>query len=248
MKDIMDSVRSLIESRKVEFLVLVGGFGESPYLRQQLKMVFGKGDRSIVVAEEPSRKAAAEGASIWHLTRDVKSRAVRYTYGCNLEVEYNDNYRERMFNCYTDASGVVRVPGAFSPWVIKETVLEDNFYHELTYHYVWEPTSRTIWSELSNRVINIYICDALVAPLWILDTQGYPMPGARHLCAVTADLSGLYSELTLQYGFNGRQYYGVQYSVLIALGGTQLSARIRWYQAGVLCEGPATIIPDVFTQ
>ncbi|KAG8849000.1 hypothetical protein FRC20_002401 [Serendipita sp. 405] len=59
MKDIMDSVRSLIESRKVEFLVLVGGFGESPYLRQQLKLVFGKGDRSIVVAEEPSRKAAA---------------------------------------------------------------------------------------------------------------------------------------------------------------------------------------------
>ncbi|KAG8777121.1 hypothetical protein FRC16_004283, partial [Serendipita sp. 398] len=189
-----------------------------------------------------------EGASIWHLTRDVKARAVRYTYGCNMDVEYDNTYIERMFNCYTDASGVVRVPGAFSPWVIKETVLEDNFYHELTYHLVWEPNSTTIWSDLCNRVVYVYICDALAAPLWILDAQGNPMPGARHLCTVTANLSGLYSELTLQYGLDGRQYYGIVYYVLVALGGTELSARIRWYQGGVPYEGPATIIPDAFTR
>ncbi|KAG8754227.1 hypothetical protein FRC14_005282 [Serendipita sp. 396] len=91
--------------------------------------------------------------------------------------------------------------------------------------------------------LNVYIWDSATPPTWALDRQCNPMPGIRQLCTVTADLSGLYSSLTLRNGPSG-QYYQVDYSVLISLGGTQLSARVQWDDEGVTREGPATIIPD----
>ncbi|KAG8754228.1 hypothetical protein FRC14_005283, partial [Serendipita sp. 396] len=119
IKDIRDSVRSLIDSRNVQYLVLVGGFGESTYLRQELESAFGTRGVSVIVAEEPSRKAAAEGASIWHITHNVKARAARYTYGMHIWNDYTDTYRERFDLRQTKPSGRVVVDGIFSTWVKK---------------------------------------------------------------------------------------------------------------------------------
>ncbi|KAG8774855.1 hypothetical protein FRC15_000945 [Serendipita sp. 397] len=227
IRDIRDSVRSLIDARNIQYLVLVGGFGESSYLKQELESAFGARGVSIVVAEEPSRKAAAEGASIWRLTHNVKARAARYTYGTNFADVYNQKYCERSDLKITNPDGRIVMPGAFSTWVKKDVVLADDFAHAVPYAWAWSSNSSSILSDLRGYSTKVYMWDSAAPPTWALDRQGNPMPGIRHLCTITADLSGLYSSLTLCNGPSG-QYYQVHFSVLISLGGTQLSARVQW--------------------
>ncbi|KAG8820615.1 hypothetical protein FRC18_011669, partial [Serendipita sp. 400] len=200
IRDILDSVKSLTNWTNVQYLVLVGGFGESSYLKQVLESVFGNSGISVIVAEEPSRKAAAEGASIWHITHNVKARAARYTYGMEIRDDYSDKYRERSDMKYTAADGRVVVPGIFSTWVPKDVVLADDFDYEKHYCWSWSSDDSDIPSYLTDMSINVYIWDSTTPPTWAMDRQGDPMPGIRHLCTVTADLSGLYSGLTLRNG------------------------------------------------
>jgi hypothetical protein len=43
-------------------LLLVGGLGESPYLRKTLKDTFGNKGVNVVTVDESTKKAAAEGS------------------------------------------------------------------------------------------------------------------------------------------------------------------------------------------
>jgi tRNA A37 threonylcarbamoyltransferase TsaD len=46
----------------MQHLLLVGGLGESPYLRKTLKDVFGTKGVNVVTVDESTKKAAAEGS------------------------------------------------------------------------------------------------------------------------------------------------------------------------------------------
>ncbi|CCA68205.1 hypothetical protein PIIN_02071 [Serendipita indica DSM 11827] len=57
--DIVGSIRRLMEGHHPQYLLLMGCFGESPYLRARLHQFFGSGNVEIVTAEEPTEKAIA---------------------------------------------------------------------------------------------------------------------------------------------------------------------------------------------
>lgn len=86
--------------------MLVGGFGESPYLRQKLKDGPCSQDIDLTLANDstyaislvkavhwtynfPSAKAVADGAIIWFAKQAVKARATRYAFGVHNMVTYN---------------------------------------------------------------------------------------------------------------------------------------------------------------
>ncbi|KAG8777728.1 hypothetical protein FRC16_004059 [Serendipita sp. 398] len=54
MFSIVDSCNTLMANHMVKYLILVGGFGESPYLREQLKKILGERGVEVVTVEEPS--------------------------------------------------------------------------------------------------------------------------------------------------------------------------------------------------
>ncbi|KAG8842125.1 hypothetical protein FRB91_004410, partial [Serendipita sp. 411] len=153
------------------YLVLVGGFGESAYLKQELQSTFGSRGVSVVVAEEPSRKAAAEGASIWYITHNVKARAARYTYGMDHSPDYTDKYGERSDLKFTNPAGRVLVSGAFSTWVQKDVVLADDFAHAVPYCWQWSSNESKTLSVLRNMSLKVYIWDSAISPTWVVDRQ-----------------------------------------------------------------------------
>ncbi|KAG8816788.1 hypothetical protein FS842_001342 [Serendipita sp. 407] len=59
ISSIVDNCNILLANRNVQHLILVGGFGESPYLREKLKCILGERGTEVVTIEEPSKKAAA---------------------------------------------------------------------------------------------------------------------------------------------------------------------------------------------
>jgi hypothetical protein len=86
---------------RLKLLVLVGGFGDSPYLRKELREnvkmeVFLANDESGCASFLPqldlsnlpfnfflarSAKAVSDGALIWHLKQSVTARFTRFAYG-----------------------------------------------------------------------------------------------------------------------------------------------------------------------
>lgn len=91
--DILASVERVIErSEKVcDALLMVGGFSESPYLRKMLREKFAGRGIQIVSIDDGTKKAAAEGATVWYLRQSVVARASRAWYGTNMTVVYSDS-------------------------------------------------------------------------------------------------------------------------------------------------------------
>ncbi|KAG8822094.1 hypothetical protein FRC17_009653 [Serendipita sp. 399] len=230
----------------MEYLLLVGGFGESPYLRSRLKEVFTNKGTEIVTAEEPSKKAAAEGATIWYTKQLVVARASRYTIGITICPKYNAKDREHHLRkrlVYDDADGFKRLPGEFRVWVNKDTKMDQDFRMEYASrrNYTTKPAS------LAKFSIEVLAWEGDSPTKWTNDSNGENLPKMRRLCSVQADLSHLLPHLTQQKSATtGSKYWMVQFKVLITFGGTRLKARLQWTEAGKTKEGPIQVVTDSF--
>ncbi|CAE6506311.1 unnamed protein product [Rhizoctonia solani] len=85
---IVESVSSQLEGEPVSHVLLVGGFGESPFLRHRLKQRFEPGC-DVTTTSEQASKAVADGTIIWYASNIVLKRALQYSYGIEVLVPYN---------------------------------------------------------------------------------------------------------------------------------------------------------------
>ncbi|QRV91897.1 heat shock protein 70 kDa 12A [Ceratobasidium sp. AG-Ba] len=71
-------------------LFLVGGFGDSPYLKAVMKNKLDVSGR-LTTSNKPGAKAVADGAAIWAITRSVVGRVTRYSFGTDCVVRYDED-------------------------------------------------------------------------------------------------------------------------------------------------------------
>ncbi|KAG8716979.1 hypothetical protein FRC09_014937 [Ceratobasidium sp. 395] len=106
-------------------ILLVGRFGDSPYLRRQLLSDFGSAECSITMANDSTSKAVADGAVIWSAKHSVVRRATRMPYGVEVGEPYNSQNPNHMGGVtYKHASGITHVPGCWSQVVGKDVVVD----------------------------------------------------------------------------------------------------------------------------
>ncbi|CAE6460917.1 unnamed protein product [Rhizoctonia solani] len=84
VNQIIDSVQSQISSLPVEYVLLVGGFGSSPYLCKRLKARLDPTGCQVISTTEATSKAVADGAVVWHCVNSVIKRAPRLSYGISI--------------------------------------------------------------------------------------------------------------------------------------------------------------------
>lgn len=60
--------------------------------------------------------------------------------------------------------------------------------------------------------------------------QGMVLEGMRLICTLNANLSALAGGLQIRNGPHGTKFYQVDYHVCVYFGGTQLRAKLQWYQ------------------
>ncbi|KAG8737710.1 hypothetical protein FRC10_007909 [Ceratobasidium sp. 414] len=121
-KEIISSVNMQLVSASapVSLVILVGGFGESPYLREQLKARFSSGCQ-IITTNEATSKAVADGALIWHCANSVVSRAPRYSFGIEVVVPLIHSSKEHRGRIIVARPSGAYVAGAWSQIVAKVT-------------------------------------------------------------------------------------------------------------------------------
>ncbi|KIM25132.1 hypothetical protein M408DRAFT_316623 [Serendipita vermifera MAFF 305830] len=238
-----ESCLRLLGNHKAKYLLLVGGFGESQYLQRCLRERVGFEKISIVTAEEPVKKAAAEGALIWYIKRIVAARIARKTIGVERYDQFNPLDPQHLLRrgiAWTDHDGNLKVTGVYSPLVIKGTRMGNDFTNVVQFSRFYN----SLEDQLGSFSCIISAWEGEYTPFWVRDTRGQHYPQLKHLCILTANLSGLKYSLQRKIGPKG-EYYQVEFWVAVQFGGTQLHARLQWKERGILREGPVAILPNV---
>ncbi|KDQ12466.1 hypothetical protein BOTBODRAFT_34434 [Botryobasidium botryosum FD-172 SS1] len=239
---IVESVNAQVEGHGVQYLLLVGGFGESPYLRQRLLTALGPAGIKITIADDATSKAVADGAVIWFARHAVTARATRYAFGCSVSVSPEPLTDEKVGRRTINGAMGPRIPGFWSEIVPRGTVMA-------TAEEMSEPFSRSFREaspNLSTQIVQIYAYDGTAThPSFIIDRFGNMNSGFREVCHVEADLSALAGSLTRQYGPNG-VYWQVHFDIALTFGATELRAYLVWEERGRTKRSAASIIPSTF--
>ncbi|KAF9650947.1 hypothetical protein BDM02DRAFT_3092037, partial [Thelephora ganbajun] len=206
-------------------VLLVGGFGESPWLFQRLRSRLADLGLSLSRPDVPTSKAVAQGAIASFLDGIVRSRVSRFKYGTKISVPYNPydaQHAERSSQAVFMADGIKRLPNGFS------TILDQGIRVSETQEF------RKAFFYFSGSRENLNrIKDTIKAykgssqdPRWI-DCE----PASFfNLCTVSADTS----KIPKPKMKNPRgSHYEVHYEVVLLFGLTELKAQLVWMEDGV---------------
>ncbi|KAG9049918.1 hypothetical protein FS842_011453, partial [Serendipita sp. 407] len=241
---IIDSCKELLGALLVQHLLLVGGFGESPYLKKQIRQAFEKQGTQVVTIDEPSKKAAADGAVIWYLAQLVEGRAARFTCGILGAVRYdNKRHKDHESKCFTNEAGEKRLE-VFIVLIPKNTILTNDWRSswssQATYNSA--PTA----SKLGKFKDELYTWQGDGPVPYVLNRKGKLPSGLIKSFRIEANLSSLCSSVKSDTSkVSGEPYWVVRYKIDVLFRSMKLMARLRWIENGVERTGPATIIPSV---
>ncbi|KAG8802708.1 hypothetical protein FRC17_006361 [Serendipita sp. 399] len=242
-----DSCLKLLQGRKIKHLLLVGGFGESPYLRLRLKEEFGSKGTEVVTVEEPSKKAAAEGAVLWYIKQIVAGRIARFTIGAEISIAFDPkdpSHLKRKDNVFVKPSGTTCLRHGFGAIIEKGQLIPQDFskLSHFTYSYAEKP------KKLENFKQNLLIWEGEGVPDWITDVQGTRLSQIRSLCSIQADLTPALAGLSKVTSTHGIEYWEGQWNVRCIYGGTKLQARLEWKIGNKTHQGPIKVVPTSVLQ
>ncbi|KAG8792442.1 hypothetical protein FRC12_006089 [Ceratobasidium sp. 428] len=239
VKEVVSSINEQLASASapVSHTILVGGFGESPYLREQLKARCSSAGQ-IVITNEATSKAVADGALIWHCVNSVASRVPRYSFGIEVVVPLVPDSQEHRGRVVVSRPSGAYVAGAWSQIIAKGIAIDCDSVSRRPYRREYLVPNPQL--SVLNQEIYSYAFEGL--PKWTRNKSGSISPGFRRFCSITADISGLRNALRAETGVGGARHWSLVFEVCIRFGRTELEAFLEWNENGVLCTGPANIV------
>ncbi|PVF96878.1 hypothetical protein CPB86DRAFT_786515 [Serendipita vermifera] len=236
------SCLKLLRGRKVQNVLLVGGFGDSPFLRKRLADYFADQGTDIVTIDEPSKKAASEGSVIWYIKRLVTMRKFRFTIGTGVGVNYDSSdelHLSRQDLIYHNKRGRKRIE-TFQCWAEKDTPITEDWSFTATYRLSWQ----YIPNFIKPLELIVYGCDQGSVPTFMCDTSGNVCPGIRRICTIKADFDDMMSALRTETGPEGAYWY-LDFEVVVSFRNTKLQGRLQWKnEQGGWEEGPTNVLPE----
>ncbi|KDQ12540.1 hypothetical protein BOTBODRAFT_146727 [Botryobasidium botryosum FD-172 SS1] len=240
--DIGNSIEEQMRGHSAKYLFLVGGFGDSPYLRHALKSRSAISNISLTVTKDSNAKAVADGAVIWFAKSAVTGRATRSAFGTDVSITGLVPLLAMLGVQDRKVKIGPRGPfyeGGWSQIVGKSTVLAESEEKIETYCLNRGSPDPGLFS------CTIYAYDGMDDPLFMQDASGKLERGFEEVCIVRADLSGMKGKMTSANGMFG-EYWKMEVKVALRFGGTELSASILWEENGVTHRSPASVIPSSF--
>ncbi|CEL62443.1 hypothetical protein RSOLAG1IB_04799 [Rhizoctonia solani AG-1 IB] len=238
-KEIISSVDQQIDGINVPYILLVGGFGDSPYIRNEFKKRYEPRGSQVTLTNDSSSKAVADGALIWSTLSSVYSRAPRYSFGIKIHVPFLRHIHQPQGRTpYIEVNGEERVSGAWSQIVQKGVALDSEVVCRSSYH-CWYTTSAP-YLELFTVDLMAYSGEG--TPEWVDSPHGIVYAGFQTACTIKANLKNLEGALVSATGRNGSRYWTLNFSICIRFGGTELESYMEWVEhVGVLHSAPETV-------
>ena len=112
LKDEILKVRNNIPFRRLQYMLLVGGFAESKYLQREMRRSFER--RLTIIVPEEAQLAIIKGAVYFgHEPETVLSRISRCSYGISTGAEFIEGVHREDMALFLD--GVKHTEGLFCP-------------------------------------------------------------------------------------------------------------------------------------
>ncbi|CAE6502943.1 unnamed protein product [Rhizoctonia solani] len=236
----IESVRQQMSGIDCQHILLVGGFGDSPYLRRSMADEFSKGGCLVCIANESTAKAVADGAITWYGKKSaVISRATRLAYGVDINEPYDPNdlthYERRV---YRHAAGYDYLVGKWSQIIGKGVVIAEDSAVRETYWCSY----RTPRPLLVNFSMTLYAYNGEGTPdTWLRDKSGKLNAGFEEVCDIEVDLRAMGSALQRRVGSDGDFYY-LLFTILFMFGRSELETLVEWEQDGEILTMPNRMI------
>ncbi|PBK65401.1 hypothetical protein ARMSODRAFT_1022210 [Armillaria solidipes] len=115
IKKTLDEVRASCK-KHISNVFLVGGFGGSNYLYDEMKLHLSSAGIELWRPEKPLNKAVSEGAISFYLDHFVRSRVSRYIYGSKMYTPFNRGdleHRRRADKTFVAANGKTSLDNQF---------------------------------------------------------------------------------------------------------------------------------------
>ncbi|KIM87809.1 hypothetical protein PILCRDRAFT_814525 [Piloderma croceum F 1598] len=240
------SLKSVKEGLEIAFengnkladkVILVGGLASSPYMYSELVKWGEEFGISVSRPDGPTVKAVANGALAWHIDNAVTSRVSRSHYGITINVDADkDDKDQKGRKFWENYQGKQRVSDAWSGIVEKNIKIQQG--KEFSKSYCVE---RAVDASLIHET-EIYVYRRAKPPKFAtFPGKKALQPGFDVICNVTADLTECAEGYPILKSLKGKEYRRIDFDICIALGETEITARMRWEENGVTREGPVTI-------
>lgn len=244
-EQIIRSVEDQMKGHNAQYILLVGGFGDSPYLRKKFQQHRPFRHAEITQTNDLTAKAVAEGAAIWHIQHSVTARATRYAYGMEIRRQYNSYDARHSGRPITQHPEGDFIAGGWSEIVPKGQVIQNDEDRRSLYYRSYNNPN----PNLSVFTIDLYArtIETDEAPYYLLTPNGTLAEGFSLACTIEADISNMRGGLKQLNGPKGK-YWALDFEVGILFGTTELAAVVIWKDSwGVEHRGPATVIPKRLT-
>ncbi|KDQ57914.1 hypothetical protein JAAARDRAFT_155555 [Jaapia argillacea MUCL 33604] len=224
-------------------VILVGGLASSPYVYSELVAWGAEMGISVSRPDGPTTKAVANGALAWFVDNSIRVRVSKYEYGTPVNIPYDKNCKDSQ-----NRPTVVEPDGTVSVSKAWNVILPKNSQVESEREFI-KPYYVTQFEK--DGPIALYRCDIYVyrrakAPKFVtFPGKGTLQPGFEKICSIEGDLSRCLRTARLKVSkITGQKYRDLAFDVCLALGSTELSARMRWAEDGKHVYGSATIAYD----
>lgn len=192
-------------------LLLVGGFGSSLYLREQLKAaipaitVMQPPGAWLAVAKGALCKAMAE-ASASSVTFSIDSRITRNHFGLTVHVPFVKTVHKKKKATWAEKDGSYRI--TVVEWLIRKgQTIKETTPVTATFH----SSQRCSLGPIKSQVVHFYSFDGNTIPKYIGN------PGVKHLVSLTADLSTVpLHRFQIVTGADHVKYYELSFKIKIA--------------------------------
>ncbi|KEP48893.1 putative heat shock 70 kDa protein 12A [Rhizoctonia solani 123E] len=222
---IKQSVDQQMSGLNVPHVLLVGGLGENGYVRNELKKHFELRRSKIILSDESSAKAVADGAVIWGASCSVVSRAPRYSFGIHKKRQYQpliDDPAGR--KAYMTLAGDLRVRGGWSEIVHEGKPIQAGAFYRSNYHRLYD-LNKSIPQSFHVRLVTYSDDDT---PKWLKDPHGKYLDGFQRVCTLTANLQDAQGAMVMVTNPNGLTYWTLDFTVCICFSGTELESFLEW--------------------
>lgn len=197
----------LLKIRKVDFIMMVGGFSESPYIQHRMREEFGD---KVIVPSEPSG-AVVKGAVMYgHAATVIESRMCKYTYGiAQLRKFQADKHFDREMI-----------------WIDSKPYC-DNIFNK----HIEIGTEVSLSSE-ENADEHEYFPAAADVRQAVLEVYASTERNPRYIDEAGCQFVGL-----VKIDIDPKGNYWAKYMVQMCFGGTELKIRVRDVKSGTVTTG-----------
>ncbi|CAE6537624.1 unnamed protein product, partial [Rhizoctonia solani] len=223
--EIKKSVDQQLDNLNVPYIILVGGFGDNEYVRNEFRKRYEPLGSKVTLSNDSSSKAVADGAVIWGTLSSVISRAPRYSFGTGKNTTYDPLIHDPQGRKpFVGLDGKYKVSGGWSEIVHKGVAIDPEAVCRHGYHGLYN----TPTPELSTFQVQLIAYTGDDQPEWVKDARGRRLKAFRKVCTISANLNNLRGALKAGVNPSGSKYWVLNYWVCIRFGGTELESYLEW--------------------